>query len=319
MAKKTNKFNISINSIGTTEMNVEGNKELVRDIARMIINPIANHRVDLLENELLRTKATVDDEISQLHKKHEELERSKSIQAIQLEQLEKKVEFKDERPLKLTSKGISIEDIKASDEYKATNRFNNDDVKATDEYKVTSGLNNGIENRTDRIEKTVKGFNKAISNIQTALNKTGKDKIDKQKQQEDHKPKRKRAYKLKGSEQDYAYKESDGFNIGEMLNAYTVEKGEEVISHNDDKYTGIKVTDDGEEKYQCRYVCPNCEYKGKRFVFEHNNVAYCHKCNEKMKLHSVKSLTGQEKDIFNNYYAAGLYQPIMENKRKEDE
>lgn len=301
MAKKTNKFNISINSIGTTEMNVEGNKELVRDIARMIINPIENHRVDLLENELLRTKATVDDEISQLHKKHEELERSKSIQAIQLEQLEKKVEFKDERPLKLTSKGISIEDIKASDE-----------------YNMTSGLNNGIENRTDRIEKTVSGVSKAISNIQTALYKTGKNKLDKQKEQEDQKPKRKRAYKLKGSEQDYAYKESDGFNIGEMLNAYTVEKDEEVISHNDDKYSGIKVTDDGEEKYQCRYVCPNCEHKGKRFVFEHNNVAYCHECNEKMKLHSVKSLTGQEKDIFNNYYAAGLYQPIMENKRKED-
>lgn len=302
MAKKTNKFNISINSIGTTEMNVEGNKELVRDIARMIINPIENHRVDLLENELLRTKATVDDEISQLHKKHEELEHSKSIQNIQLEQLEKKIELKDERPLKLTSKGISIEDIKASDE-----------------YNMTSGLNNGIENRTDRIEKTVSGFNKAMSNIQTALYKTGKNKLDKQKEQEDQKPKRKRAYKLKGSEQNYAYKESDGFNIGEMLNAYTVEKGEEVISHNDDKYTGIKVTDDGEEKYQCRYVCPNCEHKGKRFVFEHNNVAYCHKCNEKMKLHSVKSLTGNEKDIFNNYYAAGLYQPIMNDKRKEGE
>lgn len=302
MAKKTNKFNISINSIGTTEMNVEGNKELVRDVARMIINPIANHRVDLLENELLRTKATVDDEISQLHKKHEELERSKSIQAIQLEQLEKKVELKDERPLKLTSKGISVEDIKASDE-----------------YNMTSGLNNGIENRTDRIEKTVSGVNKAISNIQTALYKTGKNKVDKQKQQEDQKPKRKRAYKLKGSEQDYAYKESDGFNIGEMLNAYTVEKDEEVISQNDDKYTGIKVTDDGEEKYQCRYVCPNCEHKGKRFVFEHSNFVYCHECNQKMPIRSVKSLTGKEKDIFNNYYAAGLYQPIMNDKRKEDE
>lgn len=319
MAKKTNKFNISINSIGTTEMNVEGNKELVRDVARMIINPIANHRVDLLENELLRTNAAKDSEISQLHQKIEELERSKSIQDIKLDQLEKKVELKDERPLKLTSKGISIEDIKASDEYKATNRFKNNDVKATDEYRVTSGLNNGIENRTDKINKTVKGFNKAISDIQAALNKKGKDKVDKQKEQEDQKPKRKRAYKLKGSEQNYAYKESDGFNIGEMLNAYTVEKDNEGISHNDDKYSGIKVTDDGEEKYQCRYVCPNCEHKGKRFVFEHNNVAYCYECNEKMQLHSVKSLTGQEKDIFNNYYAAGLYQPIMENKRKEDE
>lgn len=319
MAKKTNKFNISINSIGTTEMNVEGNKELVRDVARMIINPIANHRVDLLENELLRTNAAKDSEISRLHQKVEELERSKSIQDIQLDQLEKKVELKDERPLKLTSKGISIEDIKASDEYKATNRFKNNDVKATDEYRVTSGLNNGIENKTDKINETVKGFNKAISDIQAAFNKKGKDKIDKQKRQEDHKPKRKRAYKLKGSEQEYAYKESDGFNIGEMLNAYTIEKDEEVISHNDNRYTGIKTTDDGEKKYQCRYVCPNCENKGKRFVFEHNNVAYCHECNEKMKLHSVKSLTGQEKDIFNNYYAAGLYQPIMNDKRKEDE
>lgn len=366
MSKKTNKFNVSINSIGTTEMNVEGNKELVRDIARMIINPIANHRVDLLENELLRTNAAKDSEISQLYKKVEELERSKSIQNIQLEQLAKTVELEEENYIKVSKNGISVK----SDEIRATNRFKNNDVKATNEYRVTSGLNNSIEKNTDRIEKkisdlndnnvkatdefrvmlnemlndlekkaselndnntkkadefklkankTISDFNKAISNIQTALYKTGKDKIDKQEQQEDQKPKRKRAYKLKGSEQDYAYKESDGFNIGEMLNAYTVEKGEEVISHNNDKYTGIKVTDDGEEKYQCRYVCPNCEYKGKRFVFEHNNVAYCHKCNEKMKLYSVKSLTGQEKDIFNNYYAAGLYKPIMNDKRKEDE
>lgn len=139
-------------------MNVEGNKELVRDVARMIINPIANHRVDLLENELLRTNAAKDSEISQLHQKIEELERSKSIQDIQLDQLDKKIELKDKSTLELTSKGMSIENVKFSDKYKATNRFNNDDVKVTDEYKVTSGLNNGIENKTDKINETVKGL-----------------------------------------------------------------------------------------------------------------------------------------------------------------
>lgn len=297
----SNKFNVSINAMGITDMNVEGSEELVKDIAEMIINPIQNHRLEQLERDLLRTNATLDSEVSELHKKTDELERSKSIQDIALKELEK------ENYIKFSKRGISVKD-----------EGSEKDLTSDNEYKVKSGLNDGIENKTDRIEKTVSGVNKAISNIQTALYKTGKNKLDKQKQQEDHKPKRKRAYKLKGSEQDYAYKESDGFNIGEMLTAYTVEKDEEVISHNDNRYTGIKTTDDGEKKYQCRYVCPNCENKGKRFVFEHNNVAYCHKCNEKMKLHSVKSLTGQEKDIFNNYYAAGLYQPIMENKRKED-
>ena len=274
----------------------------------MLINPIQNHKVQELENRLYKNSVAFMSENDLLEKRIGSLEREKELQDAQLKQLAKTIELENEHYIKLTDRGISVKDEKAEK-----------DVKATDEYRVTSGLNNGIENRTDRIEKTVSGVNKAISNIQTALYKTGKNKLDKQKQQEDQKPKRKRAYKLKGSDQNYAYKESDGFNIGEMLNAYTVEKGEEVISHNDDKYTGIKATDDGEQKYQCRYVCPNCEHKGKRYVFEHNNVAYCHECNEKMQLHSVKSLTGQEKDIFNNYYAAGLYQPIMNDKRKEDE
>lgn len=310
MSKKTNKFNISINSIGTTDLNVEGSEELVRDVAEMLINPIQNHKVQELENRLYKNSVAFMSENDLLEKRIGSLEREKELQDAQLKQLAKTIELENEHYIKLTDRGISVKDEKAEK-----------DVKVSDEYRVTSGLNNGIENRTDRIEKTVSGFNKAISNIQTALYKTGKNKLDKQKQQEDHKPKRKRAYKLKGSDKDYVYKESDGFNIGQLLDLtdYAIKNGKVNTSHSDNKYTGIKTIENGEKKFQCRYVCPKCEHKGKRFVFEHNNVAYCHKCNEKMQLHSVKSLTGQEKDIFNNYYAAGLYQPIMNDKRKEDE
>lgn len=113
---------------------------------------------------------------------------------------------------------------------------------------------------------------------------------------------RSRTLPLKSHNENYAHKEQEGFSIGDVLN-------KEMSSEKSHFYTGIKVDDDGQKRYQCRYICPNCKTKSKHYVYTDEKEIDCHECGEHMEVKSIEDYAGVEKDNFNNFYYAGLYIP----------
>lgn len=87
--------------------------------------------------------------------------------------------------------------------------------------------------------------------------------------------------------------------------------GSQGLASDDNRYTGIKEDKDGKTRYQLRYVCPKCEEKGKHFIPQNTPAVNCHKCNEEMKVKSVEDDYHIQKDVFNNFYYAGLYKPKL--------
>lgn len=98
------------------------------------------------------------------------------------------------------------------------------------------------------------------------------------------------------------------FNENEGYLSETVE-----IKHNDNQdtshyHTGIKVGDDGINRYRCRYECSQCENKGTRYIKSGQPIVHCHECNNVMEVESVAD-DESVKDTFNNFYKAGVYEP----------
>lgn len=73
------------------------------------------------------------------------------------------------------------------------------------------------------------------------------------------------------------------------------------------KHLGIKVFDDGSERYQCKYWC-DCGHEGKRWIKTTTKHVYCHECNGLILVESATPNANEnglpEQDRCGNYYIA---------------
>lgn len=119
-------------------------------------------------------------------------------------------------------------------------------------------------------------------------------------------------------ESETIYSESDGFTISDSgvfdkaaLQA-VVGKKESKESTPSFYKTGIKETPRG-KKYRTSYLCPECGDLGKHYVPDWVDDINCYNCDFRMKIKSVESIMGENKDAFNNWYVAGKFLPKNED------
>ena len=115
-------------------------------------------------------------------------------------------------------------------------------------------------------------------------------------------------------EGEVVHNESDGFTISDSgifdkaaLKAVVEKKDSDEVTPSFYK-TGIKETARG-KKYRASYLCPECGDLGKHYIPDWVEDINCYNCDFRMKVKSVESIMGQNKDAFNNWYVAGKFLP----------
>jgi DNA-directed RNA polymerase subunit RPC12/RpoP len=77
--------------------------------------------------------------------------------------------------------------------------------------------------------------------------------------------------------------------------------------------TGIKIDDDGSERFKTRYICPECGNKGNHYIYEDSQTVDCHECGEPMFVkESTPEDDGLTRDAYGNFYVAGNMIPLHE-------
>lgn len=100
-----------------------------------------------------------------------------------------------------------------------------------------------------------------------------------------------------------SYDSQKGY-IGEKLKFY--DKNSNIPEH---YLTGIKVYDDGSQRYRCRYICPNCNTKENKYIAKYFEYIECRNCNQKLSVDWVEDTHNVEHDIFHNFACAGSFSP----------
>lgn len=119
------------------------------------------------------------------------------------------------------------------------------------------------------------------------------------------------------------FNNSDNESDHSVVKAYDLQNGyigETIDINKDDSnnsnvpehfITGIKHFDDGNEKFRCRYICPECNTKENKYIEKYFEYIYCRSCNNKLYVDWVEDNYNKEHDSFNNFAYAGKYKPIF--------
>jgi ribosomal protein L37AE/L43A len=104
------------------------------------------------------------------------------------------------------------------------------------------------------------------------------------------------------------WEHSEIVSVGEALQkALEAKKSddEDVPEH---WHTGIKIDDDGTKRYRCRYECPSCGDKGKRYISLGTESIQCRACEKELKVVAATGMwdpTGVPvRDSWGNYFMA---------------
>jgi hypothetical protein len=85
-------------------------------------------------------------------------------------------------------------------------------------------------------------------------------------------------------------------------------------------HTGIKVDGDGTRRYRCRYECPACGDKGKRYIPLGTKTIQCRKCEAELKVVTATGMwdaTGIPcRDTWGNFFIAN---ELAENEAEEED
>lgn len=104
----------------------------------------------------------------------------------------------------------------------------------------------------------------------------------------------------------------------DLVKAYDVNKGyigKTIDIDNSKKVTpehyttGIKKQDGEQNRYKCRYICPNCGAKENKYLYKYSEYMYCRLCNEKMPVTWMEDYYEAETDKYNNFAFAGKFKP----------
>jgi hypothetical protein len=73
-------------------------------------------------------------------------------------------------------------------------------------------------------------------------------------------------------------------------------------------HTGIKIDDDGTKRYRCRYECPSCGDKGKRYIPLGTESIQCRACEKELKVVAATGMWDPKgvpvRDGWGNYFMA---------------
>lgn len=75
--------------------------------------------------------------------------------------------------------------------------------------------------------------------------------------------------------------------------------------------TGVKVSENGNKRYKCRYICTHCDTKENKYIEKYFEYILCRVCNKKMYVNWVEDNHNAKQDNFNNFAYAGKFLPIF--------
>lgn len=78
---------------------------------------------------------------------------------------------------------------------------------------------------------------------------------------------------------------------------------------------GKRIWPDGTTTYQCYYVCPSCNDRGKQYVKTSARQTYCKSCSKQLKIEFATSKGFPHQDGFGNYYIAGKFQRVEDHDK----
>lgn len=77
--------------------------------------------------------------------------------------------------------------------------------------------------------------------------------------------------------------------------------------------TGIKIGENGNKRYRCRYHCTVCNHRGSHYIYEDSKETWCHSCRTKLKVSPAhpegfrKEDGSMNHDTYTNFFRAGEY------------